>query len=94
MSVSCFVYYRVSAGSTTQASVAVRNAIAQIQVLTSVRARLMTKTSDPLVWMEVYEGIKNQPAFLSAMRECVEAANLERWLDGDRQRHVEIFQCA
>lgn len=94
MSVSCFVYYRVLADRIPEATLAARKVINRIQALTGVSARLMTKTGEPLVWMEVYEDVEDQTAFLSTMRICVEHADLERWLDGDRQRHVELFQCA
>lgn len=94
MKVSCFVYYRVSPDHVREASLAANNVVDRVRTLTGVSARLMTKVGEPLLWMEVYEDIGEQSVFLSAMHECVEEFDLERWIEGGGQRHTEVFQCA
>ncbi len=94
MSVSCFVYYRVSPDHVAEASRAAKQTIEQMRTLTGVDGRLMSKVNEPLLWMEVYEDIEDRTTFLSTMRQCVAQTNLADWLQGERQRHTEIFQSA
>jgi len=94
LKLSCYVYYRVSPGHVAQASAAARETILAMQTATGVDARLMTKVAEPLLWMEVYEDIGDQDAFLSAMRQCVQNSGLGDWLADGGKRHTEVFQCA
>ena len=94
MTVSCFIYYRVLPDHVTEASRAARSTVEQIRARTGVDGQLMTKVNEPLLWMEVYENIGDEAAFLSAMRECVAQSDLCRWLQGEQQRQTEIFQTA
>ena len=59
-----------------------------------VSARIMKKVGEPLLWMEVYEGVHDRDEFLSALHGCAEQAGIGRYLQGDGARHVEIFECA
>lgn len=94
MSFACYVYYRVLPERQADASRAARQLIEDMRGLDGVSARLMTKVAEPLLWMEVYEGIADQSAFLQALAECCTRSGLERWLGQDGNRHVEMFQCA
>ncbi len=94
MTVSCFVYYRVSPGHLCEAGRAAQQTVDRVVNLTGVTGQLMTKVNEPLLWMEVYENIGDPTAFLSAMQQCFEQSGLVRWLEGDRQRHTEMFQTA
>ena len=94
MTVSCYVYYRVAPDHIAEASRAARQTVEQMRSLTGVDGQLMTKVNEPLLWMEVYEDIGDEAAFLSTMCKCVEQTNLARWLQGERQRHTEIFRTA
>ncbi len=94
MTISCFVYYRVLPDHVAEASRAARQMVEQMRAVTGVNGQLMTKVNEPLLWMEIYDDIGDQTAFLSAMHECVAQTKLGRWLQGERQRHTEIFQTA
>ncbi len=94
MTVSCYIYYRVCPDHVSEASTAAQATLERIRHLTGVSGQLLSKVNEPLLWMEVYDGIVDQAIFLTAMRECLEETDLGRWLDGDRQRHTEIFQTA
>lgn len=94
MTVSCYVYYRVAPDHIAEASHAARQTVEQMRSLTGVDGQLMTKVNEPLLWMEVYEDIGDEAAFLSAMRECIAQTNIARWLQGEGQRHTEMFRTA
>ena len=92
--VSCYVYYRVAPDRQPDADTAVRATIEQIRLRTGIAGRLMTKVDEPLLWMEVYEAIADETAFLAVMERCARHNAISRFLDGDRRRHTEIFQPA
>lgn len=94
MSISCYVYYRVAPAQASEAATAARDTIERIRQCTGITGQLMTKVGEPLLWMEVYEDIEDTAAFLEAMRRCVEGSAINRWLDGDRRRHTEMFKAA
>ena len=94
MSVACYVYYRVAPDRVPEAARAARDTIERMRRCTGISGRLMTRVGEPLLWMEVYEDIPDQTAFLDAMRDCVERSAISCCLDGDSRRHTEIFQPA
>lgn len=94
MTVSCYVYYRVAPDRQPDANTAVRATIEQIRLRTGITGRLMMKVGEPLLWMEVYEGIADEMAFLAVMDRCAEYNAISQFLDGDHHRHTEIFQPA
>lgn len=73
---------------------AVRATIEQIRLRTGISGRLMTKVDEPLLWMEVYEDIADETAFLDAMHHSAEHHAISRFLGGNHRRHIEIFQTA
>jgi len=91
---ACFVYYRVSKTHTGDASIAAQRITELMRERTGVSARLMKKVGEPLLWMEVYEGVRETGGFLSALQTCTEKAGLEHYLQADSTRHVEMFECA
>ena len=94
MSFACYVYYRISELHASDASIAARRITELMREQAGVSARLMKKVGEPLLWMEVYEGVREIGDFLSALQACAEQVGLERCLQGDSTRHVEIFECA
>jgi len=94
LSFACYVYYRVSESHASEASIAAQRITELMRERAGVSARLMKKVGEPLLWMEVYEGVRETGDFLSTLRTCAELVNLERCLHADSARHVEIFECA
>ena len=94
MSFACYVYYRVSESHATEASIAAQRITELMRERAGVSARLMKKVGEPLLWMEVYEGVCATDDFLSTLRTCADQVNLQHCLQADSARHVEIFECA
>jgi hypothetical protein len=94
LSFACYVYYRVSENYVADASLAARQITELMRERAGVNARLMKKVGEPLLWMEVYESIRETAPFLSTLQECLEQAGLEHCLQAASKRHIEIFQCA
>lgn len=94
MSFAFYVYYRVSQSDTANASIAARRITELMGEHAGVSARLMKKVDEPLLWMEVYDGVCDSGEFLSALRACAEQVGIEHCLQTDSERNVEIFECA
>ena len=94
MTITCFVYYRVSETHTDNASIAAQRITELMRERAGVSARLMQKVDEPLLWMEVYEVVGDTGDFLSALNACTKQAGLEHYLQLDSARHVEMFECA
>jgi hypothetical protein len=59
--------------------------------LTGIRGRLKKKSTDPLTWMEIYEGVHQRLLFDAALADCVSRFGLERFLAEGSLRHSEVF---
>lgn len=94
MTASCYVYYRVSELHIAEASNAVLRLTALMRDATGINPRVMKKIGDPLLWMEVYEGVDEVHAFTLSMQDCLSRSGLGDFLAPDFARHVEIFECA
>ena len=94
MTVSCYIYYRVPEPHIAEASNAALRLIALMRDATGISSRIMKKVGDPLLWMEVYEGIDEADTFTLSMQNCLSQSGLEQFLEPDFTRHVEMFQCA
>jgi len=81
-----YVYYRVEQARLSAVRVSVQELLKTIERTTGVRGRWMHRRDDPLTYMEVYEGVQDEPAFEALLKR--EAASLG--LD----RKMERFVCA
>ena len=81
MALCYYVYYRVT--QPEQAGIVVRS---------GVRGRLLTKRDEPGLWMEVYEGVKDAPAFEAELDRLIRAMKLEVFLEPGSRRHTECFE--
>jgi len=94
LSISCYVYYRVAESHAADAAVAARKITKMMGQQPGISARLKKKVDEPLMWMEVYEGIREQSAFLSSLQTCLEQVGLLNCLQTGSERHIEVFECA
>jgi hypothetical protein len=58
-----YVYYKVSPERVADVSVRVRQLFQTLEEQTGVRGRWMRRRDDPATYMEVYEGVRDEPAF-------------------------------
>jgi len=85
-----YVYYRVT--QPQQAGAAVRDMQSQLLVRSGVRGRLLIKRDQPGLWMEVYEGVSDAPAFETELDRLIAATKLEGFLAPGSRRHSECFE--
>ena len=89
---SFYIYYRVAAGQEALARQRVQALQRQLLDVTGMRGRLLVKRGDPSLWMEVYEGVADPPAFERALAASVSAAHLESVLVAGAHRQIECFE--
>lgn len=90
MALCYYVYYRVT--QPHQAGIAIRTMQSQLLVCSGVRGRLLTKRDEPGLWMEVYEGVNDAPAFEAELDRLIAAMKLEGFLEPGSRRHTECFE--
>jgi len=86
--VNYYVWYRV-AGDDADSETVVRAMMARLGCRSGVAGRLLRKRDEPRLWMEVYEGVADGPAFERLMAEKVAEFDVDMFLDGPRR--VECF---
>lgn len=81
-----YVYYRVDPARVGTLRSEIENIFGKIEREFGIRGRWMHRRDEPLTYMEVYEGIKDEGAFEAVLER--EAAKL------GLERKVERFVCA
>jgi Domain of unknown function (DUF4936) len=90
-SVSYYVYYRVSAAHVRSARQLVATLLKSLEQRTSISGRLLRRQEEPLLWMEVYEGVRDSAAFEGALAELLDANGLATFLEPGTTRKTERF---
>lgn len=75
---SYYVYYRVDAGRLDPLRIEIKNLFENIEKECGVRGRWMRRRDDTATFMEVYEGVKDERAFESALEREGTKLGLER----------------
>ena len=91
MSPGYYIYYRVALERADEA----RRVVAAIQdeVLkhTGVRGRLLRRRDDPATWMEIYDDVADEKAFVASLSAAVERQGFQRLIVPGSSRIAEIF---
>ena len=86
-----FVYYRVAPGRAADANSIVRAVFADIEGRCAIAGRLMHRAHEPLLWMEIYEGVRDCPAFEVVLERSLESHGFADVLMPGTSRAVERF---
>ena len=92
--VSYYVYYRVAAAHANAARQAVAAMLTLLEQRTSVSGRLLRRRDEPLLWMEVYEGVRDTAAFDAVLGELLDGSGLAEFLEPGAARTTERFVAA
>jgi hypothetical protein len=92
--VNYYVYYRVLPTHAAAAKTALALILAQLEERTGVTGRLLQRQNEPLLWMEIYEGVRDGRAFERALEELLVAANFAALLAPGSARKIERFVAA
>jgi hypothetical protein len=92
--VSYYIYYRVSAAHAGAALQAVAATLTLLEERTHISGRLLRRQDEPLLWMEVYESVRDTAAFDAALAELLNTSGLAALLEPGATRKTERFVAA
>ena len=89
-----YVYYRVALEHTVAAQRAITAVLTLLERRIGVAGRLLRRQDEPLLWMEVYEGVRDPAAFEAALAQLLEERDFAAFLAPGSTRKVERFVAA
>lgn len=92
MAYSYYVYYRVDAANAATCEARVLELFTAMQQATGVVGKLLKKRSEPLLWMEVYENVRDDAKFELELNQALTQLKLTECLQSDGERRVECFE--
>ena len=92
MAYSYFIYYRVEPGRASTCEARVLDLFSAIKPATGIAGRLLKKRSEPTLWMEVYENIRDDAKFELELEQAVTQLKLQDYLQEGSIRQVECFE--
>ena len=91
MSVSCYVYYRIQPQREAQARERVRALLAHMSQHCGIAGRLLCKSGEANLWMEVYDAVEDYAAFEAGLAQACAATRIDEVLIPGSVRKVECF---
>lgn len=91
MALGYYVYYRVAPEAAGELERRVRRMQAALAGETGIGGRLMKKRGEPLLWMEIYEGVSAAAPFEGALERLTASHGLAEGLRAGSQRMTECF---
>ena len=87
-----YIYYRVAPEHAAGLEARVRTLQSALAAETTIAGRLMKKRGEPLLWMEVYEGVGDAAGFEQALERLAQEHRVAEALQPGSQRRTECFQ--
>jgi len=91
MNLCYYVYYKVPAGNSEGARVAVGALQHELAEATGITGRLLRRRDDPTTWMEVYENVPDPARFEAKLGELAERHRVSALLAPGSSRKQEVF---
>ena len=92
MAYSYYIYYRVAPQHAKACEARVLDLIAALKQSTNVAGRLLKKRSDPLLWMEVYDNVRDDAKFELELEQASTHLGLTEYLQEGSTRRAECFE--
>ena len=92
MAYSYYIYYRVAPEHAQACELRVLELFSAVKQSTSVAGRLLKKRSEPLLWMEVYENVRDDAKFELELSQAATQLKLSECLPQGTTRRVECFE--
>ena len=92
MAYSYYIYYRVASENAAKCEARALELIAAVKDATGVAGRLLKKRSEPLLWMEVYDSVRDDAKFELELAQAVAELKLGECLQEGAGRRLECFE--
>ena len=89
--VHCYVYYRIDAAHAVAARRAIADVLGRVEARAGVAGRLLRRLDEPLLWMEVYDNVREPGRFEAILDELVAAHGFGQFLAPGARRTIERF---
>ncbi|HEV7802966.1 MAG TPA: DUF4936 family protein [Burkholderiales bacterium] len=92
MAYSYYIYYRVTPNSAETCEARVLELFSTLKQSTNVAGRLLRKRSEPLLWMEVYENVRDDAKFELELEQAAAQLKIAECLQEGSTRAAECFE--
>jgi hypothetical protein len=89
--VSCYVYYRIAPEQAARAREAVAAVLATLEQRHGIIGRLLRGAEEPLLWMEVYENLRDADRMLADLEGLLAERSFDALLAPGSTRRTERF---
>jgi hypothetical protein len=89
--VHCYVYYRVDPAHAAAARETIAAVLASIEQRAGVTGRLLQRQDDPMLWMEVYENVRDPARFEVMLADLLDTHRFSQFLAPGSARRIERF---
>jgi hypothetical protein len=87
----CYIYYRVAEPHAAAARAAVAAALETLAERAGIVGRLFEGEDEPLLWMEVYENVRDTKRFEATLNDLLAARRFTAFLAPGSERRIERF---
>ena len=91
MAYSYYIYYRVTSDKAETCEVRVLELMSALKERTGIAGRLLKKRSEPLLWMEVYENVRDDAKFELELQQAAADLKVGECLQ-ETGRRTECFE--
>lgn len=92
MAYSYYIYYRVAPERAEACELRVLELFSAIKQSTTIAGRLLRKRSEPLLWMEIYENVRDDAKFELELTQATAQLKLAACLQEGSARRLECFE--
>jgi hypothetical protein len=89
--IHCYVYYRIAAPHAAAARGVIEAVLRALEDRLGILGRLLQGVDEPLLWMEVYEDVRDLERFEAALEDLLAARRFAAFLAPGSERRVERF---
>ena len=92
MAYSYYIYYRVAPDHAQTCEAQVFELFKLLKQSTDVSGRLLKKRSEPLLWMEIYENVRDDAKFELELAQAAAQLKLTECIQEGSTRRAECFE--
>jgi hypothetical protein len=88
---NCYIYYRIAERHAAAARAAVAAALSTLEERAGIAGRLFEAEDEPLLWMEVYENVRDTKRLEATLNDLFAARRFAAFLAPGSERRIERF---
>lgn len=86
-----YIYYRIAAPHAAAARGVIEAVLRALEDRAGIVGRLLQRVDEPLLWMEVYENVRDPERFAGTLEDLLAARRFTAFLAPGSERRVERF---